>query len=170
MAVGHLQVKKAFNTRSLGSKQLAAGGQTLTCAIRRSGIGGLDLFITTSAGFDLLELERWWVEQHHVLLGGWWLGGWSSRDRLWLVQPQCRRSPNKAELVISSNKSTEQKTHYDQGAALTVWISLCQTSSISVPVVLQPRYSLPVAGSHQPRALDALVRYPPRQWLRLLQT
>jgi hypothetical protein len=61
MAAGHLQVEKAFNTRSLRSKQLAAGGQTLTCAIRRSGIGGLDLFTTTSAGFDLLGLGRWWV-------------------------------------------------------------------------------------------------------------
>jgi hypothetical protein len=61
MAVGHLQVEKAFNTRSLRSKQLAAGGQTLSFAIRRSGISGLDLFITTSAGFELLGLRRWWV-------------------------------------------------------------------------------------------------------------
>jgi hypothetical protein len=91
MAAGHLQVKNASNTRSLRSKQLAAGGQTLTCAIRRSGIGGLDLFTTTSAGFELLGLGRWWVGQRRVLiLGGWRLGGWSSRDRLWLIQPQSR--------------------------------------------------------------------------------
>jgi hypothetical protein len=32
------------------------GGQTLTRAIRRSGISGLDLFITTGAGFELLGL------------------------------------------------------------------------------------------------------------------
>jgi hypothetical protein len=73
------------------------------------------LFITTSAGFELLGLGRWWVGQRRVLLGGW-----SIRDRLWLVQPQSRRSPNKAELDISSNKSKEQMIHYDQGAALTV--------------------------------------------------
>jgi hypothetical protein len=32
------------------------GGQTLTCAIRRSGVRGLDLFLTTSFGFGLLGL------------------------------------------------------------------------------------------------------------------
>jgi hypothetical protein len=31
-------------------------GQTLTCAICRSGIRGLDLFLTTSSGFGLLGL------------------------------------------------------------------------------------------------------------------
>jgi hypothetical protein len=70
MAAGHLQVEKAFNTRSLRSKQLATGGQTLTYAIHRSSIGGLDLFITTSAGFELLGLGRWWVGQRRVLLLG----------------------------------------------------------------------------------------------------
>jgi hypothetical protein len=37
--------------------------------------------------------------------------------------PQSRRSPNKAELDISSNKSKEQKIHYEQGTALTESIS-----------------------------------------------
>jgi hypothetical protein len=32
------------------------GDQTLTCAIYRSGFSGLDLFFTTSSGFDLLGL------------------------------------------------------------------------------------------------------------------
>jgi hypothetical protein len=32
------------------------------------------LFITTSAGFELLGLGRWWVGQRHVLLKGWRLG------------------------------------------------------------------------------------------------
>jgi hypothetical protein len=53
------------------------------CICRR-GISGLDLFITTGTGFGLLGLGRWWIEQRRVLLGGWRLGGWSSRDRLWL--------------------------------------------------------------------------------------
>jgi hypothetical protein len=83
--------QKAFNKRSLRSKQLAAGGQTLTCAFCRSGIGGLDLLTTTSTGFDLLVLGRWWVGQSCVLIPGrqqlcafcfrlsdWRLGGWSS--------------------------------------------------------------------------------------------
>jgi hypothetical protein len=46
----------AFNTYYLWSKQLALGGQTLTYAICRSGIRGLDLFLTTSSGFGLLGL------------------------------------------------------------------------------------------------------------------
>jgi hypothetical protein len=46
--------RKAFNKQSLRSKQLAARGQTLTCAFHRSGIGGLDLFTTIGTGFDLL--------------------------------------------------------------------------------------------------------------------
>jgi hypothetical protein len=50
--------RKAFNKQSLRSKQLAAGGQTLTCAFRRSGIGGLDLFTTTGTGFDLLGAQE----------------------------------------------------------------------------------------------------------------
>jgi hypothetical protein len=41
----------------------------LTCAIRRSGIRGLDLFLVTSSGFALLELERRQVGQRHVCLG-----------------------------------------------------------------------------------------------------
>jgi hypothetical protein len=45
------------------------GGQTLTCAIRRSGIRGLDLFLTTSSGFSLLGLGGWQVGQHRVCLG-----------------------------------------------------------------------------------------------------
>jgi hypothetical protein len=133
--------RKAFNKRSLRSKQLAAGSQTLTCAFRRSGIGGLDLLTTTRPGFDLLGLGRWWVGQSRILnpgqqqlctfrfrLSDWWLGGWSSRDRLWLIQPQSRRSPNKAESDISSNKSKEQKIHYEQGAALTERISSWRAS------------------------------------------
>jgi hypothetical protein len=63
--------RKAFNKRSLRSKQLAAGGQTLTCAFRRSGVGGLDLFTTTITRSDLLGLGRWWVGQSHVLNPGW---------------------------------------------------------------------------------------------------
>jgi hypothetical protein len=133
--------RKAFNKRSLRSKQLAVGGQTLTCAFHKSGIDGLDLLTTTSTGVDLLGLGRWWVGQSRVLIPGkqqlcafrfglsdWWLGGWSSRDRLWLIQPQSRRSPSKAELDISSNKSKEQKIHYAQGAALTERISSWRAS------------------------------------------
>jgi hypothetical protein len=62
----------------------------LTCAIRRSGIGGLALFPATNSGFDLLELGRRQVGQRRVRLGGWLrerrlfggrrLGGWSCRD------------------------------------------------------------------------------------------
>jgi hypothetical protein len=62
----------------------------LTCAIRRSGIGGLDLFPATSSGFDLLELGRRQVGQRRVRLGGLLrgrrpfggqrLGGWSCLD------------------------------------------------------------------------------------------
>jgi hypothetical protein len=137
MVAGHLQVEQAFNTRSLRPKQLAAGSQTLICAIRRSGIGGLDLFTTASAGLELMGLGRWWVGQRRVLIpGGWRLRGWSSRDGLWLVQRQSRRSPNKTASNISSNKSKKQKIYYEQGAALTERISLYRTSSVSVLVVL----------------------------------
>jgi hypothetical protein len=52
-----------------------------------------------------------------------------------------------------------QKIHYEQGAALTERISSGLAFSASVPVVLQPRYSLPVAGLHQPRAREAPARY-----------
>jgi hypothetical protein len=45
-----------FQNIAPGSRQLAVGGQMLTCAICRSGIRGLDLFPATSSGFDLLEL------------------------------------------------------------------------------------------------------------------
>jgi hypothetical protein len=69
------------------------GGQTLTRAICRSGISGLGLFFTTGTGFGLLGLGGWWVGQCHVLLRGWQLRGWSSRDRLWL-KPQGSRRPN----------------------------------------------------------------------------
>jgi hypothetical protein len=133
--------RKAFNKRSLRSKQLAAGSQTLSCAFRRSGIGGLDLLTTTSTGFDFLGLGRWWVGQSRVLIPGrqqlcafcfrlsdWRLGGWHSRDRLWLIQPQSRRTPKKAESDISSNKSKEQKMHYEQGAVLTERISSWRAS------------------------------------------
>jgi hypothetical protein len=48
--------RHAFSTRSLWSKQLATGGQTLTCVICRRGISGLDLFFTTGTGFELLGL------------------------------------------------------------------------------------------------------------------
>jgi hypothetical protein len=44
------------------------------------------------------------VGQCRVLLGGWRLGGWSSRDRLWL-KPQSSHRPNEAESVLSLNKS-----------------------------------------------------------------
>jgi hypothetical protein len=83
MATGHLQVKKAFNTRSLRSKQLAAGAPTLTYAIRRSGISGLDLFTTTSAGFDLLGLGRWWVGQSRILIPEWQLCAFRFRLSDW---------------------------------------------------------------------------------------
>jgi hypothetical protein len=85
------------------------GGQTLTCAICRSGISGLDLFFATSTGFGLLGLGGWWVGQCRVLLGGWQLGGWSSQDRLWL-KAQGSRRPNEAKSVVSLNKST--RTEY----------------------------------------------------------
>jgi hypothetical protein len=80
------------------------GGQTLTYAICRSGISGLDLFFTTCTSFGLLGLG-WWVGQCRVLLGGWRLGGWSIQDRLWL-KPQGSRRPNEAKSVVSLNKST----------------------------------------------------------------
>jgi hypothetical protein len=41
-----------------GSKQPARDGQMLTCAIHRSGIRGLDLFLATSSGYAFLELGR----------------------------------------------------------------------------------------------------------------
>jgi hypothetical protein len=63
--------RKTFNKRSLRSKKLAAGGQTLTCAFCKSGIGGLNLLTTTSTGFDFLGLGRWWVGQSRVLIPGW---------------------------------------------------------------------------------------------------
>jgi hypothetical protein len=50
------------------------GGQTLTCAIRRSGVRGPDLFLTISPGFGLLWLGGWQVGQCRVCLGGWLLG------------------------------------------------------------------------------------------------
>jgi hypothetical protein len=90
--------QNAFSPRSLRSKQLPMGSQILICAIRRSGISGLALFITTGISFGLLGLGRWWIGQRRVLLGGW-----SSRDRLWL-KPQSRCSPNEAVSVILSNK------------------------------------------------------------------
>jgi hypothetical protein len=71
--------------------------------------------------------------------------------------------------IYHQTSRTEQKIHYAQGAALTERISSCRTSSVSVPVVLQPRYSLPVAGSHQPRARDVSARCPPWQRLQPLQ-
>jgi hypothetical protein len=50
------------------------GGQTLTCAICRSGCRGLDLFLTTSTSFGLLGLGRWQVGQCRVRLRGCPLG------------------------------------------------------------------------------------------------
>jgi hypothetical protein len=57
----------------------------LTCAIRWSGTRGLDLFLATSPGLDLLKLGRRQVGQRGVSPGGWlrgrrpfrgrWLGG-----------------------------------------------------------------------------------------------
>jgi hypothetical protein len=55
------------------------GGQALTCAICRSGIRGLDLFLTTSSDFGLLGLGGWQVGQRRVCLGGWLLGRDSTR-------------------------------------------------------------------------------------------
>jgi hypothetical protein len=62
----------------------------LTYAIRRSGIGCLNLFPATSSDLDLLELGRRQVRQRRVrlggrlrerrLFGGRQLGGWSCRD------------------------------------------------------------------------------------------
>jgi hypothetical protein len=63
-----------FQNITPGSRQLAMGGQMLTCAICRSGIRGLDLFPATSSDFDLLELGRRQVGQRHVRLGGWLRG------------------------------------------------------------------------------------------------
>jgi hypothetical protein len=73
LSIGDDTSRKAFNKRSLRSKQLATRGQTLTCAFRRSGIGGLDLLTTTITGFDLLGLGRWWVGQSRILIPGWQL-------------------------------------------------------------------------------------------------
>jgi hypothetical protein len=47
------------------------GGQMLTCAIRRSGVGGLDLFLATGLDLDLSEFGRRQVGQRHVYPGGW---------------------------------------------------------------------------------------------------
>jgi hypothetical protein len=51
----------AFSAYCLWSRQLAVGGQTLTCAICKSGFSGLDLFLTTSPGFGSLGLRGWQV-------------------------------------------------------------------------------------------------------------
>jgi hypothetical protein len=62
VVVGHLRVMlgtcKLRCTQYIlpGAKKLDVGGQRLTCAISRSGIRGLDLFLTTSPGFGLLGL------------------------------------------------------------------------------------------------------------------
>jgi hypothetical protein len=56
MVVGYLQVKMHSVHDVCGLKQLAVGGQILTCAICRGGISGLDLFFTTGTGFMLLGL------------------------------------------------------------------------------------------------------------------
>jgi hypothetical protein len=103
----------AFSTYCLWSKQIAMGGQTLTCAICKSGIRGLDLFLTTSPGFSSLGLGGWQVVQCCVCLGGWflghrplwgwWLGGWGSCSQLRLV-PQAACRPDKAESVILLHK------------------------------------------------------------------
>jgi hypothetical protein len=69
----------AFSTQCLWSKQLVVGGQTLTYAICRSSIRGLDLFLTISSGFGLLGLGGWQVGQCCVRLEGWFLG----RGLLW---------------------------------------------------------------------------------------
>jgi hypothetical protein len=63
-----------FQYIALGSRQLAVGGQMLTCAICTSGVRGLDLFLATSSGFALLELGRRQVRQRRVCLGGWLRG------------------------------------------------------------------------------------------------
>jgi hypothetical protein len=42
---------KCFQHIAPGSRQPAVGGQMLTCAIRRSGIRGLDLFLATGVTF-----------------------------------------------------------------------------------------------------------------------
>jgi hypothetical protein len=61
---------KCFQHTARGSRQLPVGGQMLTCAIRRSGNRDSDLFLTTSFGFDLLELGRRQVGQRRVRPGG----------------------------------------------------------------------------------------------------
>jgi hypothetical protein len=95
--------QNAFSPRSLRSKQLPMGSQILICAIRRSGISGLALFITTGTGFGLLGLLGGGGSGSVVSSSGaGGSGGWSSRDRLWL-KPQSRCSPNEAESVILSN-------------------------------------------------------------------
>jgi hypothetical protein len=58
----------------------------------------------------------------------------------------------KQNQIYHQTSQKEQKIHYEQGAALTERISSCRISLVSMPAVLQPRYSLPAAGSHQPRA------------------
>jgi hypothetical protein len=62
----------------------------LTCAIRKSGARGLDLFLATGSDLDLSELGRWQVGHRRIYHGGWlrgclpfwgrWLGGWRSCD------------------------------------------------------------------------------------------
>jgi hypothetical protein len=81
----------------------------LTCTIRRSGIRGLDLFLTNSPSFGLLWLEGWQVGQRRVCLSGWplgrglllgcWLGGLSYGGRFRFVLHGAYR-PNEAESVI----------------------------------------------------------------------
>jgi hypothetical protein len=73
---------RCFQYITPGSRQPAVCGQTLTCAIRRSGIRGLDLFLATSSSFALLELGRRQVGQRRVCLGRWFCGrrlSWGQR-------------------------------------------------------------------------------------------
>jgi hypothetical protein len=48
--------------------------QMPTCAIRRSGARGLDLFLATGPDLDLSELRRRQVGQRRVRPGGWFRG------------------------------------------------------------------------------------------------
>jgi hypothetical protein len=126
-----------FQNIALGSRQLAMGGQMLTCAICKSGIRSLGLLLATSSGLDLLKLRRRQVGQCRIRLGGWlrgrrplggrWLGGWRSCDwphacRLFSgrglegwgshgrLQLKVRgaRSPNKVETVIIQVETSER--------------------------------------------------------------
>jgi hypothetical protein len=136
MAVGHLQVENAFSTRSLRSEQLAVGGQTLTCAIRRSGISGLGLFITTSASLGCWGSGGGGSGSVASSLGAGGSGAGVAESGSGSFNPKADVVLMRQNQLYSQTSRKEQKIHYEQGVALTARISSCRISSVSAPVVL----------------------------------